>query len=263
MPHSQTSRLTLYIAVAFLTATAAWPQPGVAQSDTVRVGSVALRAVTPGVDTIEIYKVENGARTLSRVNVIRRTSEQYQGRNVLRIVAEDGRMRTDARLDPGTLQLIRFDRTAAMDSTSFSLQNNCFTGWTDFPNQPRKVIQCVPAVDRFGSGALNATVLSALPLRSGWDVRIATFDEFGDITSYPIRVARMDTARVGNREYAAWRVERTQRGEANISASGATATIEVKTTWWVDTQKARVLQERQTVTIQGTTQETLRVLRNP
>lgn len=255
------SRLVAPLAIAILAA------PATGQSavelDTLRVGSSTLRSVRPGVDTVDVFNVENGVRTLSRVAVVRRTTEQYQGRNVLHITVEDGRTRTDARLDPVTLQIVRFERVASMDSTMFSLANNCFTGWSDMANQPRKLIQCAPAANRFGSGALDATVVSALPLRSGWNVRVATFDAFGDITSYPVLVVRMDTLRLATREYAAWRVDRVQGGQATLGAGGATSGVEVKTTWWVDVAAPRVLQERQTITIQGTTRETLRVLRNP
>ncbi len=263
MPRRRISRDAVISAISLCLAFSVWPALAAAQEDTLRIGSVAVRSISPGVDTVDIYNVQNGARTLTRVSVVHRTHEQHQGRSVLRILAQDGSTKTDARLDPATLQLIRFERVAATDSTTFTLDGTCFSGWSDVPNKPRRAIQCVPAADRFGSGALDAMLISALPLRSGWSARVATFDAFGDITSYPLRAIRMDTIRVGTRDYAAWQVERIQGGSASRQGGGSAPQIEVKTTWWVSVATVRVLQERQTVTIQGTTRESLRVLRNP
>ena len=239
------------------------PQRGVAQTDTVRIRSHVLRPLTVGVDTVEVYRVTNGFRALTRLNIIVRTAEQVDGRQVIRVASQDGQNRTDARIDPVTHQVVRFDRRSPMDSTTFALQGNCFHGWSDFPNQPRRLIQCVVAGDRFGSGVLDAFVVGALPLQSGFSARIATFDAYGDITSFPVRVIGIDTLRAAGRAVPTWRVERQSIANGQAAGSGAPLRMEITTTWWVDAVRGRVLQERLTVNAGGNTQESLRVLRNP
>lgn len=234
-----------------------------AQTDTLRVGSVTTRSISAGVDTFELFDVKDGVRTLNRLSVVHRALESYEGRTVLRISSMDGRTRTEAHLDPRTLQVLKFRRVGAMDSTMFELHNNCFEGWSDLGGQPRRAIQCVRASDRFGSGALDPVVVGALSLKAGLNARVATFDAYGDITSFAIRVVQLDTISIGSRRFAAWRVERAT--VASVSNGGATtpSAVQVKTTWWVDASAPRTLQEQLTVAMQGTTRETLKVLKNP
>ncbi len=253
------------VCAVFLTVVLA-PERGAAQADTVRVGSHPLRPLTVGVDTVEVYRVTDGTRALTALNIIVRTAEDADGRRVIRLTSEEGRNRTDARIDAVTHQLVRFDRRSPMDSTVFALQGNCFDGWSDFPNRPRKVIQCVAAADRFGSGVLDAFVVGALPLRADFATRIATFDAYGDITSFPVRVTGMDTLRTAGRTFPTWRVERQSIANGRTAGSAGTAAplrMEITTTWWVDSVRGRVLQERLTVNAGGNKQESLRVLRNP
>jgi hypothetical protein len=248
---------------ALLSMLALAPQRGFAQSDTVRIGTHSLRPLTAGVDTVEVYRVTGDARELQRLHVVSRTAEQLDGRRVIRLVSKDGQTRTDARIDRVTHQVVRFSRSAPTDSTTFALRGNCVDGWSDFPNQPRRAIECVAAADRFGSGVLDAFVVGALPLRAGFDARIATFDAFGDVASYPVRVTGQDTLRASGRVYPAWRVERSSVASGQMAGSAAPSRMEITTTWWVDTVGGRVLQERLTVNAGGTKHETLRVLRNP
>jgi hypothetical protein len=233
-----------------------------AQADTVRVGSHTLRPLTAGVDTVEVYQVTGQGRELTHLHIIVRAAELSEGRQVIRVMSQDGQTRTDARVDPNTHQLLNFERYARMDSTVFALQGKCFNGWSDFPGRPRKQIECVKAADRFGSGVLDALVVGALPLRTDYAVRLATFDAYGDITSFPVRVTGMDTLRVSGRAHPAWRVERSSVSSGQLTGAAAPSRMEITTTWWVDAAQGRVLQERLTVNAAGNTREALRVLRN-
>lgn len=215
--------------------------------DTVRVGTVRLRAVEVGVDdtvqnTFEVRKPNGDVqRTVTR-SVRRWVLMERDGEKLLqrvRIPIDPGsgpaaNNRFEWYLDPHTLAMRRFEQRTTIDSISLTTVNGCYSGWVDLEKTQRRIISCERATDRFASN-MEELIIAHLPsLRAEFTGVLATYGVIGGPGGYDFRVVSADTVRVAGRPVAAWRVEH----------SATTSYGTVTTSMWIDQNRPRILQSR-------------------
>lgn len=213
--------------------------------DTIRVGSVQLRAVEVGVDdtvqnTFEVRR-PNGevqrsvTRSVRRWVLMERGGETLLQRVRIPIDPVSGpaaNNRFEWYLDPRTLAMRRFEQRTAIDSASLAAVNGCYSGWVDLEKTPRRAISCERATDRFASNTEDLVIAHLPTLRAGFTGVLATYGAIGGPGSYDFRVMSADTVRVAGRPVATWRVERT------VTTNNGVVTM----TMWIDQKRPRILQ---------------------
>lgn len=192
---------------------------------------IVARGLPTGIDTVEGFRVDNGERKPT-TRVIRKVGKMGSDWLIgVTHTAPDGRETSSITRTNKAYRMVEQLVQAKTDSGQVTWYGDSITGWVSPPGKPKSDIDVKPAHELFPDDGISPWILGVLPLVSGMNGTIATYNMWmGGERYVSFRVSGSDKVTFLGSKVDCWTVELDKAGPPGYSE-----------TRWIDKATGRQL----------------------